>query len=337
MNTRLILESAEDGSVLAEASVARPFLLPIGEVLVTRSTPEEVHLQLARRGGGFRLDDAGERWADVAVGAVPILCWDLTQDVYKLVELQLPVPAPFVQADIEQMWAAACSLPPPVPASVRRDALSATGIAFEGPVNPLSLLTLITNLATRLLRSWPIRESVSLGWRPIDLPGGREDVRGTIAQLARAGVAVKSTNIAVPARTLRRRSDGVPWHLASLTQALREVTRLVREAEGQGRLEGSADVIRSLLAPIEGALAIVSLEEHRADPPPSSWPPPLRTLYELCLIFIAGVSAQGSGSQRAPICHLWALYEVWVSACVLRSIEHLVGAPPKPPEMRRIQ
>ena len=335
MPTRLVLESADDRSVLAETTVTSPYLLPIGEVIVTRSTPEEVHLQLARGGGAFRSDDAGERWADVPVGAIPILCWDPTLTGYRIQELPIPPPHPFSQADIDQMWADTCRLPSPVPNSVRRDGLSATGIAFEGPVNPMSVLTVVTNLATRLVRRWPIRESTTLGWRPIDLPGGREDVRGTISQLSRAGIALIDEEVLVPARSLRRRSDGIPWRLTSLAQALREVDRLVKHAASDGRITGSANVIRSLLEPIERARTITSVKTRTfTDPAPSSWPPPLRTLYELSLVFIAGVSAQGAGTERAPLCHLWALYESWVSACVLQAIEHIVGAPPlRPPEV----
>jgi hypothetical protein len=72
---------------------------------------------------------------------------------------------------------------------------------------------------------------------------------------------------------------------------------------------------------------------RRTDPPPSSWPHSMRSLYEAGLEFAAGVHAYAEGSSRAPFCHVWRLYESWVAARILLIATDYIGPPDIPPRV----
>jgi len=69
------------------------------------------------------------------------------------------------------------------------------------------------------------------------------------------------------------------------------------------------------------------------DPPPSSWPSSLRNLLDAVIAFMFGRSAEAGGTARAPLCHMWELYENWIAMRAQDVLTNLLGAPTTPPKV----
>ena len=308
-------------TVTAEATVRRPYLMPLGIVEVLSESEDTVSLRLRPERGIARVDEDGEPLPDVPVGAIPILTRNTTTGEFTVVELVLPPPPAFPPGGVDEMWQAVCALPSPVPASIRHQGLwaaEAAGKWSEEDVFVASLPWLLAE-ARHLVHRWPQREALETYWRSVELPGGREDVMRTL-RAPHVPVAVLAGR-AVPTRSLRWRASTEPWTVEAVEVLAREVGRRVREIR---TAEAGLD---EMLAPLAGVEALARRRDRRTDPPPSSWPWPLRRFHDAALDVLLDVSAAGAGSERAPLCHLWRLYEGWVSHELFAFLGADLGAP----------
>jgi hypothetical protein len=307
------------------------FLVPQGEVTVDRRTATGVWLRLTSDRGIGRTGRHGEELPDVPVGDLPIATLNPNTGELELVSISLPPPPPLTSGDVDAMWGALSSLPSASRRWVRRRALwedaalQTRWSEFELFVASLpDLLAIARHLVTR----WPQREHRETYWRPVELAGGREDGLATLRRLGqRSGVCTSQGPL--PERSLRRRGSTVPWELAAVALLAAEVSRRVQlEADSSGP---------TVMAPLDAVASVARPRVRRSDPSPSSWPPALRGFHDAALDVLATVIAASHGEQRAPLCHLWALYEGWVSSQVVQAVAYHKGRPPDvEPQVQRI-
>ncbi len=307
------------------------FLVPQGEVTVQRRTATAVWLRLTSDRGVGRRGKHGEELPDLPVGDLPIATLNPNTGELEVVSISLPPPLPLASDDVDAMWAALNALPPASRRWVRRRALwddaalQARWSDFELFVASLpDLLALARHLVTR----WPQREHQETYWRPVELAGGREDGLATLRRPG-SGTGLRTARGLIPERSLRRRGGTSPWELGAVALLAAEIARRVR-------LEAGAPA-PSVLAPLDAVASVARPRSRHTDPPPSAWPPALRGFHDAALDVLATVIAAGHGEQRAPLCHLWALYEGWVSSQVVEAVTRCKGRPPDvAPRLHRI-
>jgi len=307
------------------------FLVPQGEVTVERRTATSVRLALTSERGIGRQGKHGEELPDVPVGSLPIATFNPNTGALETVSIPLPAPDPATDADIDVMWAAHAALPSATRRWVRRRALW-NNVAAETRWSDLELfvpsLPELVGIARHLLTRWPQAEDQEVYWRDVELPGGHEDA---VASLRRAGNigGLRTPKGLIPERSLRRRGSGTPWELAAVAVIAAEVARRLRLEAGPGN--------SLLLAPLDEVAAVARPRTRRPDPPPSSWPPPLRHFYDTALDVLAASAAAAQGHGTAPLCHLWMLYEGWVASEVLAAVQQSKGRPPDlGPKLHRV-
>lgn len=323
-----------DGNLVPVSPTPRvydSFLVPQGEVTVERRTATAVRLVLTSDRGVGRTGTHGEELPDVPVGALPIATLNPNSGALEIVSIPLPPPPPITGGDVEAMWHALGSLPTATRRWVRRRALWENATLqtrwseFELFVASLPELVAI---AKHLITRWPQQEDHDTAWRPVELAGGREDVVATIRRLGPQG-GTRTPQGLIPERSVRRRGSTRPWELAAVSLMAAEVSRRVR---GEAH---TAD--RSVLAPLDAVAAAARPRTRQRDPAPSSWPAPLRGFHDAALDVLAAVTAASHGKREAPLCHLWTLYEAWVSAQAVEAVALYKGRPPDlGPQLHRV-
>lgn len=310
------------GTEIDALTVRRPFHLPSRDVVVLERRPDELTVRLRDRGGAFSLLDDGTIGGDVVVGRLPVLHSDGAGLL--LVEyLTVPPPAPLGPDGVDQMWERVRLLPGSVPASVRRDTTASIGQSVTGALDPrLDLLPRLHVTLQALAHRWPQQEAIETGWRPVDLAGGREDVRTTLQRPLRAGVLMRPGSSATVAESARSRRAMTGWRIGAVADVLVFVRRTVRDLGWDG---DSGPLDRLLAA------AITECDPgpmRGKDPSPSSWPPAIRALHDLGLDFLVGAAAAKDPTVSAPLCHLWELYESWVAFEVMSAVSLSLGHGP---------
>lgn len=320
-SVRLVLES-DTGEPLVSRAIERPFLVPNGRDVVVRSrTDDEILLRLRPTLG------AGDDRGDVPVGSLPILT--VRHGKLEIEFLQLPPPAPFSTSDISAMWEATARLPGGTRTSRQRDSLTRAMAGRTRSPTGASIVALpqVVEAAQALLARWPLVDRSVARWRAVALPGGREDIarslrQGSASRLQSVGGAESA------ARTIRRMGAFERWTLRTLAAVVREVARRFSEDSAGDELVLQ---VKPLLTRVADGLDPV--DSRSIDPPLSAWPPQMRGLLDACTWYLAELSAVAVGDDYAPICHLWEIYEGWVSYVVLDELERLLGPPSHGPEV----
>lgn len=312
-------------SHIGEVDVRPPFHIPRREVKLLSGNNCLYRFMLRPRRGAFHSDEFSERLGDVPVGSLPILC-NNGQGGLVVKYITIPPPAPFREIDIDTMWNALTVFPASVPRSVRRDTTSPVG-STSGIEPSLAALPRLIQLAAALVHRWPNRETAVSLWRPVDVPGGREDARTTLGRIPNADIITTSSEARLPSRTARLLQSSTPWRLASLAAVLRRVRANIRSRDWTGTIPPGDRILSEVIAKSEPLL------ERAIDPPLSSWPSGLRELYDAALDFISGSSAASRGKVPAPLCHIWALYESWVGSQLFGIICDKFGSPDYGPDV----
>lgn len=314
-----------DGVPIAMDSKPRVFewfIVPEGEVTVEHRSPGRVRLRLTSEKGIGRRGSYGEELPDLPIGSLPIATLNPNTGLLETVFIKIPPPSPLGDADIDEMWSALKALPAPARRWVRRRALWTESAPQRRPSDfDLFVASLpdLVEFGHHLLSRWPQRESVDTYWRSIELAGGREDSRATLRSAGRLPTRRGALG-QIPVKTIRTRADTVPWQLTSVAILAGEVARRVRLEAGAGH--------EHLVRPLEGVAERSRSSRRVLDPPASSWPASLRMFHNAALDVLAAMTADGHGADRAPLCHLWLLYEAWVSTRVLEHVTSLKGRQP---------
>jgi hypothetical protein len=311
--------------VCDEADLGPPVYPPAGSVEVNR------------RGDVLTLDVSapsgpGDRQRpDVVVGQLPVLGRDPETGTFVVHLLQMPTPEPFDDMGMEEMWQAACGLPPPIPASVRHQGLRPAGAVPTGwdELNKVDLPAL-SAIARHLVSHWPRRDVIHEIWRNVELPGGRENAARTSIRYRGPALGREGSAARLPVRSLRWATTDEPWRSQGVSRVAAEIVKRLAERE-QAEGGETAELTSPLLA-----VAGLSASHARVDPPPSSWPWSLRCFYDAGLNVLASPALTGEGAMSVPLCHLWQLYETWVGASLLAELTRLYGEPTRGPEVTGI-
>lgn len=306
-----------DVSISAEG---RPVALP-PSVRVRRQTNGYIEVEPISQG-------IGSDGPDVLVGELPIpfevggrvgLAW-----------LALPPPSPLEQRDVSTMWSRIQDLRYPLPSGNAAQGLHSAAAAGGGdaPSPGLEILPHAHAAAVGLVAEWPSVESSTSVWRPVDVPGGREDERVTERFAARWPAVRRANDILVPGRTARIVPSKVSWSSSGLSGTAVKVHRAL---DALGRTTGWDVPPRrtfDLLARRAWPASPV------ADPPLSSWPQAAADALRAMRALLATLESAASGPRRAPLSYLWRLYEAWVAAELGHALSAIPGviavAPPEP-------
>lgn len=255
--------------------------------------------------------------ADVLAGSVPLL--HLQADGLGVAYLDVPPPSPLTLSDLREMWDVVADLNLPTPS-----ALPAQGRLLPGAVTPAA--TLLPEAldrahaaARQLVAVWPLQEDESRIWRALELPGGREDLAGTDRRAARLPAQIDLRGRSLPIRSLRRVRRDRLWtshELNRTANVLAELTaELVQGAEQRARA--------ALLQPFYRVAELARSPVPTLDPPLSTWPvSALGCLREFrAALALVDATRSPEGAMRAPLCHLWRLYESWIAATCFKILD----------------
>ena len=254
------------------------------------------------------------------VGSLPVLYVDASTGAPGVRFLDVPPPAPFRSEDLGQMWDTVVQSEVPTPDSIlAQGRAGGAGEAIGRGLDSEAVPAAVGALA-RLARRWPIHDETELIWRPLELRGGREDLRATDRLGARLAGARRSDGTPVPDRVARRRRSTTQWKSRSLSSACVALARAIQE--------NALDAERA-----ERTLALVERVARTAAPPGretdrsvSSWPHPAQVAYRAVIRALLFLGISGSGGDRVPLCRLWRLYEAWVTTVCATALEERLGA-----------
>lgn len=265
---------------------------------------------------------------DILVGELPIPF--MSNGRIAISWLALPPPPPLKLGDVSVMWSRIASLGYPLPAGNPAQGLHAAAAAGHGqwPSPGLEVLPHAHATAVRILGSWPSVECTTSIWRPIDVPGGREDERATEKVAGRWPATRRADGTFVPSRTGRVMPTRVPWRSSSLSRVAATVVQALEDLALETGWDISSRRTFDLLArrarpPVDAT-----------DPPVSTWPQPAADALRAMHVLLADLQAAQSGPRRAPLSYLWKLYEAWVAAELGNALAALPGVvtdvPPQP-------
>jgi hypothetical protein len=270
-------------------------------------------VRVRRRGNDWleiepKAQGIGTEGPDVLVGELPIPFTDGRRTAVEW--LALPPPSPLRIEDIATMWSRIADLGCPLPTGNVGQGVHSAAAAGDGlsPSPGVELLPHAHAAAAAVLARWPTIESSTFVWRPVDVPGGRED-EGLTERSAGRWPAVRRADCAlIPGRTARVMPSAAAWSSASLSATAVNVHRALARLGQETGFEVSSRRTFDLLARRAWPVAAA------ADQPLSSWPPAAADALRVMRSLLAALAAAAAGPRRAPLSYLWRLYEAWVAA-----------------------
>lgn len=165
-----------------------------------------------------------------------------------------------------------------------------------------------------ILAAWPQRHITAHVDRPIDLPGGRENLSRTALTGARRAAGIVLNSRVLPSHSVRMMSEYEDLDCPGLAAAALAVATLLRESSGLSPAEASwiADPFLRVSAKAAGA---------SQSTPISSWPIAFVHAWESLQLVLSTFDASSNGDESsAPLTEVWRLYEGWVEICTKRTI-----------------
>lgn len=289
---------------------SRPVALPTSVRLLNRG---DDWLEIEPKAQGV-----GTEGPDVLVGDLPLPVYEGHRMIVDW--MSLPPPLPLRMGDISTMWGRIAELGYPLPNMNIAQGLHSAAAASvtDSPSIGLELLPKAHAAAMSLLTQWPVVESSTSVWRPIDVPGGREDERLTDRLAGRWSAVRRADERLLPGRTARTVPSEASWSSSSLSAAALRARHALDDLGHETGFEVPARRTFDLLARQAWPLRAV------ADPPLSSWPPVAADTIYMLRALLASLDAAVAGPRRAPLSYVWRLYEAWVAA----ELGHLLASIP---------
>jgi hypothetical protein len=256
--------------------------------------------------------------SDLVVGSIPMAYMEGAS--LKIGYLDVPPPVPLTTDMLLLMWEEVASLGLEMPHGI-----ALQGRLLPGAFSPASAL--LTDVLDRahasarvLLARWPREERESSLWRGLELPGGREDLHGTARVAGRLPAQPGPRGTLLPVRSLRR----IPSHEEWRSHRLHTAAALLADRADRAMSGVSSEARRLLQRPFLGVADMANPGGRRSDPPVSTWPDAARSCYRtiLAALSVLDAIAADRNAPRAPLCHLWRLYEAWVAATCFRVLDN---------------
>ncbi len=234
--------------------------------------------------------------------------------------IDVPPPAPFDEADVDQMWSARNRLTalhrPPTSGDADWARLRRT---MSSKVDWQALEQAVTAAAS-LLGAWPTRQIPTVAWLPFDRTGGRLLIGAT--ERAARSHTMPAGATGAPAMTARRVTTAQDTTVHALTavaallgSAICVIPGLDAEPEMHDRLVGLFRRVADRSNP----------RRPVADPPPSAWPATIVATYSACLRALTAVTAVAAGNDSGPLSELWELYEAWCADSLRSALSASLG------------
>jgi hypothetical protein len=259
---------------------------------------------------------------DVLVGRIPILHRAQEGRLTDVTCLNISPPAPFAGNGVEAMWT---DLGDNTWRQALRPMVSPFGAVPGGSVIrstsgiELPKLSKARRLAVGMCNSWPSIEDRETVWRPLEVRGGRVDVRATERGGHKASGGLHTNTQLIPERVARVRAIERPWSGRMLSVVAEELAARTEP------LEASLGLVSTPFRKLGQRAAQGGHNQHTSI---ASWPNSAQAVYHACLNALAEVINVGSvEGDPAPMCELWRLYETWIGWCVLQALESRFGPP----------
>jgi hypothetical protein len=251
----------------------------------------------------------------------------LTDRRIAFVDLLIPSNGRFTQEDLRLLWGAGAEL-----ASWRtaRLALSRREGDYGQPevagISQLAhdwrSLVACAHDATDLLTRWPTNLERRLGWLPIGVPGGTEDLPITEQGVERRGYVFEHDDTRTILQSARWFGDRRPLVSTTVSTLAQAVIQLARASIPSDQLH----LVRPLIDPLAtvGRLAAAPIGYHDSDP--SSWPTPFVSFVASCMVAIAELQSSQRGEGVVPLLDTDELYEAWLAVQVRAVLDERFGA-----------
>lgn len=242
------------------------------------------------------------------------------------VDLMIPSNGRFTQEDLRLLWDAGAEL-----ATWRTARLAL--VRREGDygqpetagasqlVRDWRSLVACAHDAADLLGRWPTYLERRLGWLPVGVPAGTEDLPVTERRAAGRGYVLEregTRTVTQSARWFGDRRAQVSATISALAQAVVELARTSIPAD-QLRL------IRPLLDPLAMVGRLAAAPTAYRDPDPSSWPVPFIAFAASCMAAIAELQSSQRGEGVVPLLDTDELYEAWLAVQVRTVLDERFG------------
>lgn len=262
----------------------------------------------------------GTHAPDVLVGAVEFLTEDQLGRLSVGV-LDIDPPPPFRPGDVDLMWSAIRASPMTAPKPKTPQGLAPVGGVWRKSQSVLtSAAARVQAAALSMLQDWPTVDDAEVTWRQVDLPGGREDLVETERRGDRWPSIVDPTSRRLPSWTARRTLADRRWTSETLSAAAALLLKRLREFD-------LGSPLKSLEDPLYQVLRRCSPQTRLRDAPTSAWPRRAQQLLSAIQLALQAIQAWDAGPRSRPHADLWRLYESWIGAELISSLERVLGQP----------
>lgn len=250
--------------------------------------------------------------ADICCGTVDVVV--NINGKPKIEALTLEPPAPVTLESLARLWEAILEETGRAPTSALGQQRGLPGRPKPGDHLRLAAIHRAHASCQEILAAWPQRHVTVHVDRPIDLPGGRENLGRTALTGARRAAGIVLNGRVLPSHSVRMMSEYEDLDCPALAAAASSVATLLREKSGLSQAEASwiAEPFLRVSAKAAGA---------SQGTPISSWPTAFVHAWESLQLVLSTFDVSSNGDESsAPLTEIWRLYEGWVEICTKRLI-----------------
>lgn len=254
--------------------------------------------------------------ADICCGTVDVVV--NVNGKPKIESLTLEPPAPVTLESLARLWDAIVEETGRAPTSALGQQRGLPGRPKPSDHLRLAAIHRAHASCQEILAAWPQRHVTVHVDRPIDLPGGRENLSRTALTGARRAAGIVLNGRVLPSHSVRMMSEYEDLDCPALAAAASSVATLLRENSGLSQAEASwiAEPFLRVSAKAAGA---------SQSTPISSWPTAFVHAWESLQLVLSTFDVSINGEESsAPLTEIWRLYEGRVEICTKRTIGELL-------------